>query len=124
MAVHWQYGWGRGGCATDNMVEAGDGVVRRRTRGSWAEAFGDMQQHCLGKYSIALGGVLGGRYALAGSDKQQSTNGEREGGGVRPLTRQLAPCAGGTWQRRGGQQRLVCIGIGPLMHRLVPHACG
>ncbi len=57
-----------GGCATDNTVEAVDGVVQRMTRGLWATAFGDMQRCCRGKGVGAMGSVVGGRHALVGRD--------------------------------------------------------
>jgi hypothetical protein len=72
--------WSGGEVATDNTVEAVDGVVRRTTQGSWAMAFGDMQWCFGGKGIGAMGGVVGGRHALVGRDKQQSTKGERERG--------------------------------------------
>ncbi len=108
---------GRGGCMTDNTVEAVDGVMQWMTRGLWAEVFGDMRLCCQVKGVGAMGGVVGGRHALVGHDKQQSTKGEREGGG-KPLTCWLVlrPCSPG--QRWGGQQRLARAGVGLLMHRV------
>ncbi len=110
----------RGGSATDDRVKAVDGVVRQMTRGSWATAFGDMRRCCQRKGVGATGGVVGGRHALVGHDKQQSTKGEREGG-VKLLTRWLVLCACSPEEDGGELWCLARVGVGLLTH-WVPRA--
>jgi hypothetical protein len=55
-----------------------------------------------------MGGVVRGRHALVGHDKQQSTKGEREGG-VKPLTCWLVLRACSPVQRLGGA---AALGLG------------